>query len=110
MTKASVGIDVSKKKLDVAILLEKTKVRKKTFTNDFAGFQNLLQWVKHLHKGEFHFCTEFTGVYDEALAEHFYKEGQLISRINAMAIKSFARSMLTRTKTDKKDALLIAQY
>jgi len=110
MIKASVGIDVSKKKLDVALLLDTMKVRKKTFTNDLEGFQNLLQWVQYHHKGSFHFCMEFTGIYDEAVAEYLYKEGQLVSRMNAMAIKSFARSMLTRTKTDKKDALVIAQY
>jgi transposase len=94
MTKASVGIDVSKKKLDVALLMVDMKVRKKTFTNDLAGFQNLYLWVQH----------------DEAVAEFLYEKGQLVSRMNAMAIKSFARSMLTRTKTDKKDALVIAQY
>jgi transposase len=110
MTKASVGIDVSKKKLDVALLMVDMKVRKKTFTNDLAGFQNLYLWVQHHHKGSFHFCMEFTGVYDEAVAEFLYEKGQLVSRMNAMAIKSFARSMLTRTKTDKKDALVIAQY
>lgn len=110
MTKASVGIDVSKKKLDVALLLDTMRVRKKTFANDLKGFQDLYQWVQYHHKGSFHFCTEFTGVYDEELAEYLYKEGQVVSRVNAMAIKSFARSMLTRTKTDKKDAFVIAQY
>lgn len=110
MTKSSVGIDVSKKKLDVALLLENMKVRKKTFTNDLAGFQSLSQWVQHHHKGSFHFCMEFTGVYDEAVAEYLFEKGHIVSRINAMAIKSFARSMLTRTKTDKKDAFIIAQY
>jgi transposase len=110
MTKSSVGIDVSKKKLDVALLLENMKVRKKTFTNDLAGFHCLAQWVQHHHKGSFHFCMEFTGVYDEAVAEYLFEKGHIVSRINAMAIKSFARSMLTRTKTDKKDAFIIAQY
>jgi transposase len=110
MTKASVGIDVAKKKLDVTLLLETMKVRKKTFTNDFAGFQNLHQWVQYHHKGSFHFCMEFTGVYDEEVAEYLYEQGHLVSRVNAMAIKAFAKSMLTRTKTDKKDAFVIAQY
>jgi transposase len=53
---------------------------------------------------------EFTDVYDESVAEYLYKEGQRVSRVNAMAIKSFSRSMLTLTKTDKKDIFVIAQY
>jgi len=110
MTKASVGIDVSKNKLDVALLLSTMKVRKKTFPNDLTGFQNLYLWVQHHHKGGFHFCTEFTGVYDEAVSEFLYDKGQLVSRVNVMVIKSFARLMLARTKTDKKDAFVIAQY
>lgn len=110
MTKASVGIDVSKKKLDVALLCDANKVRKKTFTNDLPGFKNLVQWLTYHHSGDVHACMEFTGIYDEDVAEFLYKEGHTVSRINAMAIKSFAKSMLTRTKTDKKDSLVIAQY
>ena len=40
-----VGIDVSKAKLDVALLLPNEKFRSKVFANDAQGFKALLQWL-----------------------------------------------------------------
>jgi transposase len=110
MTRAMLGIDVSKKKLDVALLFGNTDIRKKTFANDEGGFEKLMAWVKRYHGGDIHACTEFTGVYDEGIAGYLYKKGHRVSRINAMSIKCFAESKLTRTKTDAKDSMIIAQY
>ncbi len=110
MTRATIGIDVSKKKLDVALLFGNNESRKKTFTNDHEGFERLIEWVRRYHSGDMHACTEFTGIYDESVAEFLYSKGYTVSRMNAMAIKSFAQSKLTRTKTDAKDSMVIAQY
>lgn len=110
MTKAILGIDVSKKKFDVTLLFADNKVRKKVFSNDPKGFHMLHEWILKLHEGDFHACMEFTGIYDERLAEFLHQQGLTVSRINAMAIKAFAKSMLTRTKTDKKDSMVIAQF
>lgn len=110
MTKAILGIDISKQKFDVTLLFEDNKVRKKVFSNDSSGFHMLHKWIRQLHDGDIHACMEFTGVYDEKVAEFLYQQGITVSRINAMAIKAFAKSMLTRTKTDKKDSMVIAQF
>jgi len=110
MTKAILGIDVSKKKFDVTLLFGDNKMRKKVFSNDPKGFHMLHEWILKLHEGDFHACMEFTGVYDERLAEFLHQQGLTVSRVNAMAIKAFAKSMLTRTKTDKKDSMVIAQF
>lgn len=110
MTNATLGIDVAKKKLDVTLCFGNNEIRKKTFTNDTFGYEKLLEWTKKYNVVNIHACMEFTGVYDENIAEFLYKKGHIVSRVNAMTIKAFAKSMLTRTKTDKKDSLVIAQY
>ena len=110
MTKAILGIDVSKQKFDATLLFADNKVRKKVFSNDPVGFHKLLEWIHQLHEGDFHACMEFTGVYDERVAEFLYHKGFIVSRVNAMVIKAFAKSLLTRTKTDKKDSMVIAQF
>ena len=108
--KAILGIDVSKLKFDATLLFDDSKVRKKVFSNDSKGFHALYEWIQQLHQGDFHACMEFTGVYDENVATFLYHKGVTVSRVNAMAIKSYAKSMLTRTKTDKKDSMVIAQF
>jgi transposase len=110
MTKAILGVDVSKKKFDVTLLLADGRIRKKVFSNDPKGFHSLSDWLLRLHQGEVQACMEFTGIYDERLAEFLHQQGLTVSRVNAMAVKAFATSMLTRTKTDKKDSMVIAQF
>lgn len=110
MTKAILGIDVSKLKFDVTLLFGDNKVRKKVFSNDPKGFHMLHEWILKLHEGDLHACMEFTGIYDERVAEFLHQQGFTVSRVNAMAIKAFGKSMLTRTKTDKKDSMVIAQF
>ncbi len=55
-------------------------------------------------------CLEATGSYGEALALYLFDAGYLVSVINPAAVKAFAASRLTRTKTDKVDAALIARF
>lgn len=40
------GVDVSKAKLDVALMLPSDKFRSKVFANDALGFKSLLQWLQ----------------------------------------------------------------
>lgn len=110
MEKAILGLDISKKKFDAALIFQDDKVRKKVFSNDSEGFYKLLEWLGNYHQGEVHACMEFTGIYDERVAEFLHQEGIIVSRMNAMIIKSFSKSMMTRTKTDKKDSMVIALF
>lgn len=74
MTKAILGIDVSKQKFDVPLLFGDNKVRKKVFSNDSKGFHELHEWILKLHEKEFHACMEFTGIYDESLATFLHQQ------------------------------------
>jgi transposase len=105
-----VGIDIAKKKFDVALLLgEKTKSG--AFHNTPAGFATFARWLTTRHGEErIHACMEATGTYGEELALYLYRAGHVVSVVNPAKIKGFAQSELSRTKTDKSDAALIARF
>lgn len=53
---------------------------------------------------------ESTGGWSEELAADLHEHGHVVSIVNPPAIKSFGQSELSRTKTDKADAALIARF
>lgn len=53
---------------------------------------------------------EATGAYSLPLAEFMFKLDYAVSMVNPAKIKAFANSELSRAKTDKADAKLIARY
>ncbi len=55
-------------------------------------------------------CLEATGQYGERVAECLHQQGYPVSVVNPARIKAFGQSQLRRNKTDKADALLIAQF
>lgn len=108
-----VGIDVSKAKLDVALLTAANKVRSKVFVNDLKGHVALREWMDaHVEGGRTaaHVCMESTGQYHEAVAVFLCDEGVSVSIINPMLVKRFAESESLRVKTDKIDAKTLAQF
>jgi transposase len=104
------GIDISKAKFDVALLRPDGKLRHRVFPNNAAGFQQLSEWLVRQKATPIHACMEATGTYGEALAAHLHSAGHTVSVVNPAVIKAFAQSGLSRTKTDKADASLIARY
>lgn len=104
------GIDISKAKFDVALILETGKLRHKVFPNTDAGFKLLSTWLSKQKVELVHACLEATGTYSEALALYLHNAGHTVSILNPAVIKAFAQSELSRTKTDKTDASLIARY
>ncbi len=107
---ATLGIDVAKAKLDIAIRFSDGKTRSKVVDNTPDGFKALVDWVKKQHDGSLHICMEATGIYWEAVAESLADQGYVVSVINPAQIKAYGSSQLTRGKTDKLDAKLIAAY
>jgi transposase len=107
------GVDVSKAKFDVALLLEGKKYRSKVFDNNAAGFKALLAWIESnagSGKADVHVCMEATGVYHENLALFLHDEGIRVSVVNPMLVKRFVESDGLRAKTDKVDAKALARY
>jgi transposase len=104
------GIDISKSKFDVALLLEDGRLHHRVFANNASGFEQLSTWLAKRHIQQVHACLEATGTYGEALALYLFKAGHIVSVVNPAIIKAFAKTEMTRTKTDKSDSSLIARY
>ena len=104
------GIDVSKKTLDVALLGVHPKPQHKVFTNDAAGHAQLLHWLGQHSASTVHACLEATGTWAQDVALALDEAGHIVSLVNPAQIHAFARTGLKRTKTDKADALLIARF
>jgi transposase len=105
------SIDVAKAKLDCALRLANGKLRHKVVANCRDGFEALRAWLSQHGVEHFHVCMEATGIYWEAVAEFLAGiEGVTVSVVNPAQIKTFGASRMVRTKTDKVDSQLIAQF
>ena len=108
--KITIGVDIAKKKFDVASLINE-KYKHKIFTNDELGYITFVAWflplcsdVKPL------ICMEATGAYSLPLADFLVNQDYAVSMVNPAKIHALAKSELSRAKTDKADAKLIARY
>lgn len=107
------GVDVSKSKLDAALLLENDKYKSKVFANDPRGFEALLTWLRSLlPQGleSLHICMESTGSYHEGLACALNDAGLAVSVVNPLLVKRFAEANRLRNKTDGADAKCLALF
>jgi transposase len=109
MSRICLGIDVSKKTLDVALIFN-ARTLSKQFKNSVEGFKLLNAWLRSLHITEVHACLEATGSYSEAVALFLHEQGHLVSIVNPLRIKGYAQSNLQRNKTDRLDTRLIADF
>ncbi len=111
MTRPTLGIDIAKLKFDVCLMNTAGKLKHKVFPNTASGFSQLATWLTRQGvTQELHACMEATGTYGEALAYQLHRDGYTVSVVNPAAVKAFAGSRLSRTKTDKVDAELIARF
>lgn len=110
MVEAALGIDVGKHKLHVALLFPDKKPKPKAIANTAEGHQALLQWLRQQGAKQVHACLEATSTYGEAVAQVLHEAGHQVSIVNPARIGGFAKSELSRTKTDKVDAALIARF
>jgi transposase len=110
MTFSIIGIDISKLKFDLCLLRDNGKLKHKVFTNTASGFLLLSAWLTKHQVEHGHVCMEATGTYGEALANYLFDAGHMVSVVNPAIIKAYAQSHLSRTKTDKADATLIARF
>lgn len=109
MSKVTLGIDIAKLKLDVALkTADKTYV--KLFENSPAGFGALQAWLGSFSLPSVHACLEATGTYGDAVALFLHEQGHTVSLVNPLRIKGCAASKLQRHKTDNADARLIAEF
>jgi transposase len=104
------GIDISKKTFDAALLLADDRVYYRTFPNNASGFDRLSAWLTKLEFACVHACMEATGTYGDALALYLYRANHIVSVVNPRRVRKYAESELRRNKTDKLDAGVNARF
>ena len=62
MSVSILGIDISKQKVDVALLVDE-KTKHKTCKNSVEGFETLMLWLEKQGIKKVHACMEATGNY-----------------------------------------------
>jgi len=104
------GIDISKHTFDCSFHLDRKTHKHKVFNNTAQGMKEFLEWTVTNSLSSFHAVMEATGRYGEDLAEFLYAKGYKVSILNPAQLKYYSKSCLSRSKTDKVDSKLIAEF
>jgi transposase len=103
------GIDIAKTKFDVW-LQQGDQHAFGTFTNTRNGFAKLQRWLQRHQVTALHACLEATGRYGRDLTHFLHQQEYCVSVVNPQRIHAYGRSKLQRSKTDRLDAQLIADF
>lgn len=108
--KLFIGIDVSKKTIDSAIVNDfGKKIGHRKFTNDQFGFDSCLEWLGEFYQdGQVVFCLEHTGIYSRLLSMFLQDKGLAVCMESGYTIKHSGG--ILKGKNDKIDAYRIAEY
>ena len=107
---AVLGIDIGKTKFHVTLLFGDGTRRRKACANSPAGCADLLTWLARHGAAHVHASLEATGTYGELLATTLVDAGHRVSLLNPAIVHHYAKSRLTRAKTDRVDADVLADY
>ena len=105
----TIGLDISQKTIDATLKKSDGSAYHIKISNDSEGFQKLKAWIKTNRVRKTVIGMEATGIYYEAAADAL-SETHTVYVINPLKIKNYAESQFSRTKTDKADSNLIAEY
>ena len=107
----AVGIDVSKGKSMVAIIRPLGEVVAAPFEVGHTATE-LNELAKFILKisGETRVVMEYTGVYFEPIARALYDAGLCVCVVHAQLIHNYGNNTIRKVKTDKADAIKIANY
>jgi len=104
-TETHVGIDVSKDRLDLAVLEEKRVVQ---HTNTPGGVKKLVDAMKELMPALI--VVEVTGGYERAVVQALFEAGLPVARVSGYRARQYARAKGQLAKTDPLDAMNLAEY
>lgn len=113
--KQSLGIDVSKLNLSLSLgfltdKLDKEFISHPNVPNDESGHRELLRWLKKSvdNSIELLVVMEATGVYHQGIAHYLYSHGYSVCVMQSGRVKSYARSLDQRSKTDALDSRMLS--
>ncbi len=107
----AVGIDVSKGKSTVAIMRPLGEVVATPFVvvHTATDLNELSNFILKL-SGDTRVVMEYTGVYFEPIARALYDAGICVCVVHSQIIHNFDNNTIRKVKTDKADAIKIANY
>jgi len=100
----NIGIDISKKTLDVSFNAKKTA----SYPNDLKGFKQLLNAISD--KNMTRVAMEATGGYERPLVKFLQEKGVAVSVVNAKRVRDYAKALGKLAKTDKIDSHVIRLF
>jgi len=113
--KQCLGIDVSKLNLSLSLgfltdNLDKEFLSHSDVSNDLSGYKELLKWLRKSSDNtvELLVVMEATGVYHQGIAHYLHAKGYSVCVMQSGRVKSYARSLDQRSKTDALDSKMLS--
>ena len=109
------GIDVSKDRLDRAVLAAEAgkPLGRRAFPNDAGEAERVAVWAARVSGAavaDTHVILEATAAYHEPVAHRLVALGLRVSIVDPAQVRSFAKGIGILGKTDRIDARLLARY
>ena len=98
-----IGIDVSKRRLDIGT----TDGQTLQVSNSPSGYAELSTWLST--RPAIQIVLEATGGYEQTVLDFLHKAGHPVIRANALRARRLAQGLGKVAKTDRLDALVLAQ-
>ena len=107
----AVGIDISKGKSMIAVMRPFGEVVASPYeiSHTERELKELTRFLKSL-SGETKVIMEYTGKYYQPIAQYLREAGIFVSAVNAILVHDYGGNSLRQVKTDRKDAIRIANY
>ncbi|EMT1856721.1 IS110-like element ISNgo3 family transposase [Neisseria gonorrhoeae] len=104
-----IGSDISKDTIDATLHKTNGSIHYIKFKNNDDGLKQFRLWIKGNRIRKAYIGMEATGIYYEKAAD-MLSSYYTVYVINPLKIKDYGKSRFNRTKTDKADSNLIADY
>ncbi|HFC8925014.1 TPA: IS110-like element ISNgo3 family transposase [Neisseria meningitidis] len=104
-----IGLDISKDTIDATLHKTNGSIHYIKFKNNDDGLKQFRLWIKGNRIRKAYIGMEATGIYYEKAAD-MLSSYYTVYVINPLKIKNYGKSRFNRTKTDKADSNLIADY
>ncbi|HEZ4943558.1 TPA: IS110 family transposase [Neisseria meningitidis] len=104
-----IGLDISKDTIDATLHKTNGSIHYIKFKNNDDGLKQFRLWIKGNRIRKAYIGMEATGIYYEKAAD-MLSSYYTVYVINPLKIKDYGKIRFNRTKTDKADSNLIADY
>lgn len=104
-----IGLDISKDTIDATLHKTNGSIHYIKFKNNDDGLKQFRLWIRGNRIRKAYIGMEATGIYYEKAAD-MLSSYYTVYVINPLKIKDYGKSRFNRTKTDKADSNLIADY